>query len=246
MKNPELDDYFEKASKNFYPHVLHPSENLMIKRVDAVRFFSEISVNYQEAFGQPYQDLVPETSLSKKYLKQKALQDRHVEHHLIYKDSKVMGWLTGEMLDEETFYIRNSAVLPQFQNRGVGGLLLEHTVEFLTHLGYERVTSCHRPENRSVIKLMLSRNFMISGVEQDDRFGFQILTLFLANSDRRARARCRLGTIPSTGWKENSNTPFRLRPHDSKGLIQALDAGFQITSYDSTEEGAWVYFTKLQ
>ena len=48
-----------------------------------------------------------------------AFTHTHQEQFIFYADAQPVGWSYGEMHDPETFFMTNTAILPDFQRRGI-------------------------------------------------------------------------------------------------------------------------------
>ncbi len=86
----------------------------------------------------------------------------HAERFLIKHKGKVVGWSQGEMEDFETFYMRNTGILPAHQNKGIYKKFLTTLEKYIFELGYARITSQHAPTSAKIISLKLKQNFNTS------------------------------------------------------------------------------------
>lgn len=109
----------------------------------------------------------------------------HFECFLVYHFEKVIGWHLAEAEDMITFYLRNSGVLPEYQDKGYGTAFLKQFCEYIGAVGYERVTSQHQATNRRILILMLRQGFDIAGMELTERWGPLIKLVKLLQPDRR-------------------------------------------------------------
>ena len=95
----------------------------------------------------------------------------HSEYFLFRVRGKAVGWMMGEIEDFETFYMRNSGILPQFRGKGFYGTFIKHFLRYLQELGYQRVSSQHAPDNRDILNIKLGLGFILVGTENHERWG---------------------------------------------------------------------------
>ncbi|HVJ64403.1 MAG TPA: GNAT family N-acetyltransferase [Bdellovibrionota bacterium] len=86
-------------------------------------------------------------------------------------DGTPMGWMMGEMDNHNTFYMRNTGVLPEYQGQGIYKELLEHMIAYLGELGYERISSHHLVTNNRIIITKLKQGFYFAGLELTEQWG---------------------------------------------------------------------------
>jgi GNAT superfamily N-acetyltransferase len=136
---------------------------------------SFIKKNYQNVFkrtGRSYFQMPPE---SREFKRAKPCFEEykkiHGEHFLFKKNGRPIGWCYGEMEDFETFYMRNTGILPNYQSSGIYSAFLPHFLKYLKALGYQRVSSQHHPDNQKVLNGKLKQGFVIVGTENHERWG---------------------------------------------------------------------------
>jgi L-amino acid N-acyltransferase YncA len=95
----------------------------------------------------------------------------HHEFFLFKKNGKTIGWSYGEMEDFETFYMRNTGILPEHQSSGVYSEFLKCMLKYLKALGYQRVSGQHSGHNVGIFRAKMSLGFIIVGTENHDRWG---------------------------------------------------------------------------
>jgi GNAT superfamily N-acetyltransferase len=111
----------------------------------------------------------------------------HHERFLIVDaDGKPVGWHMGEAEDAVSYYMRNTALLPEYQGRGLYGALLDALTGYLGELGYERITSLHKPTNRRILTMKLKRGFDICGIELTENWGALVKMVKILAPDRKA------------------------------------------------------------
>lgn len=108
----------------------------------------------------------------------------HSENFLFKKDGKAIGWFMGEMDDFETFYMRNTGILPKYQGQGLYTELLPHLLSYLKALGYQRVSSHHSSDNIRIFNLKMKQGFMIVGSENHERYGQLVKMVKIFNKER--------------------------------------------------------------
>lgn len=109
----------------------------------------------------------------------------HTERFLIKCGGKVIGWCEGEMDDFETFYMRNTGILPDYQNKGIYTEFLKIFEKYIFSLGYARISSHHSPTNASVLSLKLKAGFVIVGQEIHERWGVLIKLVKFSSKKRK-------------------------------------------------------------
>lgn len=98
---------------------------------------------------------------------------------------KPIGWHMGEAEDHMTFYMRNTGIIPKYQNRGLYGVFLKAFTAYLGELGYERISSQHKPTNKSILILKLKQGFVIGGFEMTENWGALVKMIKIIPNDRR-------------------------------------------------------------
>lgn len=96
-----------------------------------------------------------------------------------------IGWHMGEAEDFQTFYMRNTGIVPKYQGRGLYGAFLKAFTAYLGALGYERLSSQHKPTNKSILILKLKQGFVIGGFELTENWGALVKMVKIIPQDRR-------------------------------------------------------------
>jgi hypothetical protein len=134
--------------------------------------------------------------------KLKELSELYKGYHLTlgaFFKGDFAGWHFGLQTAADTYFMRNSAVLPDFRRRRIYERLLHATLEKVTAAGFQRVTSDHHPSNTAVLIAKLKAGFWISGVHVDDRFGTLVDLVWYPHQVRRDAFEYRVGhTFPSS------------------------------------------------
>lgn len=113
---------------------------------------------------------------------------------LFYGDEFV-GWHTGDQKDSHTFYMRNSAILPEHRRRGLYTILISEVLTRVTALGFQVITSRHNCTNNNVIIPKLKAGFFITGMEVSDAFGTLVNLSYFTNPLRRRVMEYRSGDL---------------------------------------------------
>jgi ribosomal protein S18 acetylase RimI-like enzyme len=105
-----------------------------------------------------------------------------VRSFLLCKDEdKIIGWSFGYQKDAEEFYMVNSAVFPEYRNRGVYTKLLEMIIEKAAEEGFQIVSSFHHASNNAIIIPKLKAGFKIVGMKINPRFGTLVELHYFTN-----------------------------------------------------------------
>jgi GNAT superfamily N-acetyltransferase len=182
--------------------------------------------------------------------------ERHAEYIVLTgSEDETLGWFEGEMLDFETFYMRNAALVPQVRGTGLARAAFRDILTYLQRLGYSRFTSHQLASNNAALVTVLQEGFFVSGVTVDERFGVHVDTLYLADEGRRAEAVRLFSGLPSAaegkaGRRLDSPAAgksgaavaatVKVRPYDARALTAALARDYEIRAFESGLNGAWV------
>lgn len=89
----------------------------------------------------------------------------------IFKSDEFCDWFTGDQYNYETFYMRNSAILPDHRRKGLYTALMYEFLDRVEKIGFQIVLSRHTTTNNSIIIPKLKAGFVITSLEVFDRFG---------------------------------------------------------------------------
>lgn len=103
----------------------------------------------------------------------------------IFRGDEFCGWFTGGQQDYETFYMRNSAVLPGFREQGLYSALMYEVLERVRKMGFQTVLSRHTTTNNLIIVPKLKAGFVISAIEVSERFGTLVHLKYFFNETRK-------------------------------------------------------------
>jgi len=119
----------------------------------------------------------------------------YMYHSLLFFKNNLAGWMWGYQDSRESFYMVNSAILPEHRGRGLYSRLLEVAMKELMEKGFQRIWSRHNATNNAVIAPKLKRGFLISGSELSDVFGSLVHLTYFTNKLRRKTMDFRSGQL---------------------------------------------------
>lgn len=129
-----------------------------------------------------------------KKLNQKRSTPYQSQAVLFYK-TEVAGWTWGFQDSRESYYMVNSAIMPEFRGRGLYKRVLDLTMEKLIQKGFQKIWSRHSILNNAVIIPKLKRGFQITGTELNESFGSLLNLTYLTNETRRKALAFRSGNF---------------------------------------------------
>ena len=88
----------------------------------------------------------------------------------LYHNDEAIGWHYGFAFNPETYYMQNSAVINEYQGKGLYSKMLKEVIRHLGENGFQVITSLHHPNNPGVIIPKLKNGFVISGMVVHERF----------------------------------------------------------------------------
>ncbi len=113
----------------------------------------------------------------------------------IFKDETFCGWFSGDQCNHETFYMRNSAILPEYRRQGLYSALMHEVLNRVKALGFQIILSRHTTTNNSIIIPKLKAGFIITALEISDRFGTLVHLCYYFNQTRRKVMEFRSGDL---------------------------------------------------
>lgn len=113
----------------------------------------------------------------------------------VFKGDEFCGWFTGDQYNNETFYMRNSAILPDHRRKGLYTALMYEVLERVEKMGFQIVLSRHVTTNNSIIIPKLKAGFVITSLEVSDRFGTLVHLSYFFNEKRRRVMQFRSGDL---------------------------------------------------
>jgi RimJ/RimL family protein N-acetyltransferase len=130
-------------------------------------------------------DLVSDIEVSKIKSLNEGLLSPWAYHLVLFHEEKVAGWTWGYKDSRESFYMVNSAILPEHRGRGLYTRLLDETLKKLIEMGFQRIWSRHSMTNNAILVPKLKRGFVITATELNDAFGILIQLTYYTNRTRR-------------------------------------------------------------
>lgn len=113
----------------------------------------------------------------------------------VFKGEEFCGWFTGSQYNHETFYMRNSAILPAHRRQGLYTALMNEVIEQVKAWGYQMILSRHVTTNNSIIIPKLKAGFVITAIEVSDRFGTLVHLSYFFNETRQKVMKFRSGDL---------------------------------------------------
>lgn len=186
--------HLERTRKAFFPLSLQEIGTEVTVCTDAAHFAAKVGRIYDRVFPGSERSFAVPQARREAVDRLRGLREGTHREYLLLRDSQgsVVGWLTGEMEDPETFYVRTAGIVPEHRHAGVPQLFSPHFLRYLKALGYERVTSQHHPNNRAIIILQLRAGFNIEGYNVDERWGPQVKMVRYLHDDRETEFHRRL------------------------------------------------------
>lgn len=113
----------------------------------------------------------------------------------VFHNNEFVGWSAGEQESSETFYMRNSAILPEHRRNGLYTALLRRTLELVTQAGFQKIYSRHNATNNAIIIPKLKLGFTIGALEVSDKFGVLVHLNYFQKELRRKMTVYRAGDL---------------------------------------------------
>lgn len=131
-------------------------------------------------------------------LKEFAKIFRQVQYYklLVWDGDTLVGWSIGNQASDDTYYMRNSGVIPAYRNRGIYSEILRLVLEFIAKTGAQIVSSRHRIDNNAILIAKLKAGFFVTGMEVSDKFGTMLNLSFYFSPKREKLLAMRAGSIP--------------------------------------------------
>lgn len=119
----------------------------------------------------------------------------YTQFFLLMKDGDLAGWSWGYQDSRDSFYMVNSAVLPEHRGRGLYKRLLDVALETALAAGFQKIWSRHTSTNSAILIPKLKKGFVITGTELSDTFGSLVHLSYLSNPIRRQILDFRAGAL---------------------------------------------------
>ena len=163
----------DQIRSDHFPAIL--SDEVTATAVSQQKFYEITEQLYSQIFTPLgdlglYQNSAPQNSVGRKLAGQ-----IHAEYFVFYNGAgKPIGFSMGKVVNEQTFFMEWSGILPDYQWHGIYTYFLAALIPYLKALGIERVTSNHMGNNRPVLIAKLKAGFVITGMTLDERHGMLV------------------------------------------------------------------------
>jgi hypothetical protein len=97
-------------------------------------------------------------------------------YFLIFEHDKPIGWHFGFQRSELEYFMANTGILPEYQNRKIYTAFLKYLTGRIVDEGFQFITSIHHCDNNAVLIPKLKAEFMIQSL------GFLIQTMILESN----------------------------------------------------------------
>jgi len=111
----------------------------------------------------------------------------------IFHNQEFIGWSFGVQESSARYFMVNTGILPQHQNKGIYSALLPRILDILKKEGFQIVYSRHGATNNQVLIPKLKAGFIITGLELSDVFGILVHLSYFFNPIRRKVLDVRVG-----------------------------------------------------
>ena len=116
---------------------------------------------------------------------------------VLYNQGKLAGWSFGSQVDNEKFYMINSAVMPEHRRRGLYKALMAFVLRDAAGEGFQIIYSRHVATNSAILIPKLKAGFIITAFEMSDMHGLLVHLSYFVNPIRRKAMDFRAGlSIP--------------------------------------------------
>lgn len=129
-----------------------------------------------------------------KTLKQNLGQPLRINLVAFHQD-KIIGWSWGIQESAEVFYMVNSAVLSEYQGKGIYRSLVMKMIKEVSDKGFQIIYSKHVATNNAVLISKLKAGFTISSFEVSDQYGVLVHLRWYTNPLRQKMMNFRAGGI---------------------------------------------------
>lgn len=162
-----------------------------IKEISSEELESFLAKHFDELFSNRIENAVPSPRASngKLVARKKEWKKFSLRLGVFYQD-QMIGWHYGQASDFETYYMQNSAILPEYRSQGLYGKLLSVVLEKVRDEEFQVVTSLHHPNNAAVLIPKLKAGFVITGMQFHERFRSLVELRYIFDWERR-EAFCR-------------------------------------------------------
>ncbi|WP_347358105.1 GNAT family N-acetyltransferase [Bdellovibrio sp.] len=167
-----------------------------IREVNASEMHACLAENFASVFSNRLETEVVASGRDKEMEKLAARRKGEQRFTLrlgIFYQNRMIGWHYGHATDAETYYMQNSAVLPEFRGKGLYNELLRCVLEKVKNEQFQVVTSMHHPNNPGVLIPKLKEGFVITGMHFHERFRSLVELRYIIDLERRKKFHRTLG-----------------------------------------------------
>ena len=175
--------------------------DFIVKNIDKKEFFPLFEKHRDSIFSQDhslhFRNFLSEEENKKIKELGKDCYDQPFSMNLAVFDKKenFIGWSFGWHENATTYYMCNSATLPQYRRMGIYSVLLKKNIQILSKMGFQLIYSRHNATNNSVLIPKLKAGFIISKMEISDTFGCLVHLHYYTNKTRRKIMDYRSGEV---------------------------------------------------
>jgi len=105
---------------------------------------------------------------------------RGQEFFLVYEDDVAKGCVAFEQPDRNTAYLNRLAVLPEFRRRGLGGMLVQHIIDYASSKDVNVISIGIIAEHRELKEWYLKIGFVAGRIQQFEHLPFTVLYMTYA------------------------------------------------------------------
>lgn len=118
---------------------------------------------------------------------------------ILYKQD-LIGWTDGwqDSIEQDTFFMGASLILPEFQKKGLYSALVKKVFEITQEDGFQSISSLHIMTNNPVLIAKLKLGFSIYGFEVNARYGALVRLVYHHNESKKSALRFRAGAVYET------------------------------------------------
>jgi GNAT superfamily N-acetyltransferase len=115
---------------------------------------------------------------------------------LLHKND-LIGWTDGwqDSIEQDTFFMGASLVVPAFQKKGLYSALVKKVFEITKAEGFQSISSLHIMTNNPVLIAKLKLGFSIYGFEVNTRYGALVRLIFHHNEMKKNALHFRAGAL---------------------------------------------------
>ena len=173
----------------------HPEYHL--RQLPREEFFQLVTPQIKRVFGESFRFDVRSILSERERENAKRLQESMGEPYrlnvALFRGDEFVGWSFGWQTDSESYYMTNSAVLPEYQGRGLYTAMLNKIIEILVDKGFQIIFSRHSATNNAILVPKLKAGFIIGAMDISDGFGLLIHLRYYTNPLRRRMMDVRSG-----------------------------------------------------